>query len=49
MSVSVSIKEEMSQLHNWSIGNCARSITLKENRSDKSIALKDLWKMMMLN
>ena len=34
---------------NWSIGNCARSITLKEKRSGKSIALKELWKMMILN
>ena len=32
-----------------SIGNCARSITLKEKRSGTSIALKELWKMMMLN
>ena len=34
---------------NWSVGNCARGITLKEKRSGKSIALKELWKMMTLN
>ena len=33
----------------WSIGNCERSIALKEKRSGTSIALKELWKMMMLN
>ena len=31
------------------VGNCARSITLKEKISGTSIALKELWKMMMLN
>ena len=45
----LSITEDMTQLQNWSIGNCARSITLKEQRSGTSIALKELWKMMMLN
>ena len=44
-----SIREDMTQLQNWSIGNCARCITLKEKRSGTSIILKELWKMMMLN
>ena len=44
-----SIREDMTQLQNWSTGNCARNTTLKEKRSGTSIALKELWKMMMLN
>ena len=44
-----SIREDMTQLQNWSTGNCARNITLKEKRSGTSIALKELWKMTMLN
>ena len=28
----MSIREDITQLQNWSIGNCARSITLKEKR-----------------
>ena len=46
---NVSIREDMTQLQNWSIGNFARSITLKEKRSGTSMALKELWRMMMLN
>ena len=46
---SVNIREDMTQLQNCSIGNCVRSITLKEKRSGTSIAVKELWKMMMLN
>ena len=35
-------KRRHDTLQNWSIGNCARSITLKEKRSGMSIALKKL-------
>ena len=43
----MTIREDMTQLQNWSIGNCARSITLKDKRSGISTALKEL--LMMLN
>ena len=46
---SVSIREDMTQLQNWFIRNYTRSITLKDKRSGTSIALKELWKMVMLN
>ena len=36
----MSVREDMTQLQNWSIGNCARSITLKEKRSGTSFVLK---------
>ena len=42
-------EEEMTQLKNCSIRNCARSMTLKEQRGGTSIALKELWNMIMLN
>ena len=45
----MSIREDMTQLQNWSTENYARSITLKEKRSGTRIALKELCKMMMLN
>ena len=44
----MSIREDTTQLQNWSIRNCAKSITLKEKRSDTGIVVKELWKMMML-
>ena len=38
------IREDMTQFEDLSIGNCARSITLKEMRCGTSIALKEFVK-----
>ena len=37
----MSIREDITQLQNWSIGNCARSITLKEKARRPDLILVD--------
>ena len=42
-------KRRHEKFQNWSIGNCVRTITLKEERSGMSIPLKEMREMIMLN